>query len=699
MTGRKEILLIAGLVALTLTVNAQVKDRAELLLQAAIKQELVEGDLKGAIDQFKKIAENSRPDVAAEALMHMAACYDKLGYAEARTIYERVLHEYPNQKKAVVEARAWLEGHSAHASSQAGMRLEQVWAAEGASSAGRPSGDGRYLPFTDWATGNGNLAVRDLKTGENRLLTHDAASNAWGGVDSLVSPDGKQVAYVWEGGKDDSIRLIGVDGTGMRVLARRAYGDYLEAWSPDGRHLAVHNQSGADATNQIILVCTADGSITQLRSTGWRWPLIGGFSPDGRFLVYSLPRDANGVGGGDVFALAINGTREIPLVQDSANNTSPVWSPDGRRVVFVSDRSGAASLWAIQVVDGNPEGAPALLRANINNVTPRGFTRDGSYYYGTETLSTEAYIAEFDPATLTVTKPALVTDRFVGSNYKPELSPDGQYVAFLRRAGEAIVNSPPTLMVRSLGTGEERALDPRGGYGRLLWFPDSRSLLVQARGEGGRSTFRKIGLDPSDTRPLFETAQLIWNTAALSPDGKAVFYTVAEIIGDRSGPGDLKRLRLVKRRLDTGEETVLHRTESVGFGFFGLTVSSDGSRLAFQLNVAGRKRALMILPADGGTPREIYRLGVDGLSHNGAMSWTLDGRHLIVTGKCGPGGKEQLCAIATDGGELRPLGLAMQEISSRMISADGRRIAFTGATRKNELWVIRNLLPEPARTR
>ena len=41
----------------------------------------------------------------------------------------------------------------------------------------------------------------------------------------------------------------------------------------------------------------------------------------------------------------------------------------------------------------------------------------------------------------------------------------------------------------------------------------------------------------------------------------------------------------------------------------------------------------------------------------------------------------------------------MLEIATRMISADGRRLAFTNETRSPELWVIRNLLTEPARAR
>jgi hypothetical protein len=73
------------------------------------------------------------------------------------------------------------------------------------------------------------------------------------------------------------------------------------------------------------------------------------------------------------------------------------------------------------------------------------------------------------------------------------------------------------------------------------------------------------------------------------------------------------------------------------------------------------------------------------------MIWTKDGKHLIVTATCGPGGA-QLCAIPAEGGSLRPLGLGMLEITTRMISSDGRRLAFTHETRSPELWVIRNLL-------
>ncbi|MBP1602624.1 MAG: hypothetical protein H6Q06_2775, partial [Acidobacteria bacterium] len=59
-------------------------DRAEVALQAAIKKEMVDGDLKGAIEQYKKIAQSGNRAAAARALVRMGQCQERLGEAEAR---------------------------------------------------------------------------------------------------------------------------------------------------------------------------------------------------------------------------------------------------------------------------------------------------------------------------------------------------------------------------------------------------------------------------------------------------------------------------------------------------------------------------------------------------------------------------------------------------------------------------------------
>src|ERR1051326_3232652 len=102
--------------------------RQEIELQAAIRQETVDGDLQGAIKRYAAIAAKyvkaDRP-VAAMALVHLAECYQKMGDAKSKKIYEQVLKEYADQTEAVAMARAKLGGRVA--ARDIGIMARQVW--------------------------------------------------------------------------------------------------------------------------------------------------------------------------------------------------------------------------------------------------------------------------------------------------------------------------------------------------------------------------------------------------------------------------------------------------------------------------------------------------------------------------------------------------------------------------------------------
>ena len=94
-------------------------NRAEVALQAAIKIETIDGDLKAAIEAYKKIAATYGSDraVAARALVRAGQCYEKLGEAqasEARSTYQRVVRDYADQAETVAHARARLAALGAH---------------------------------------------------------------------------------------------------------------------------------------------------------------------------------------------------------------------------------------------------------------------------------------------------------------------------------------------------------------------------------------------------------------------------------------------------------------------------------------------------------------------------------------------------------------------------------------------------------
>src|SRR5689334_10681965 len=149
--GMKYVALLAC--GFTLLAAPQKTDEPERWLQTAIQAETVDGDLKTAIEQYKKIigkAGASR-DVVAKALVRLGMCYERQGNAEARKEYERVVRDYADQKEAVAEARARLGGDSA---TKAGIVMRQVWTGPTVDVYGTISPDGRYLSMVDWSTGD-----------------------------------------------------------------------------------------------------------------------------------------------------------------------------------------------------------------------------------------------------------------------------------------------------------------------------------------------------------------------------------------------------------------------------------------------------------------------------------------------------------------------------------------------------------------
>lgn len=98
-----------------------------------------------------------------------------------------------------------------------GIRVRQVWAGPDVDTGGASSPDGRYLSFLL----RGNVAVRDLATGEIRRLTNISPDAKEEADEIIWSPDGKQLAYaVWNCGAKciEEVRVIGLDGSKSRVL-------------------------------------------------------------------------------------------------------------------------------------------------------------------------------------------------------------------------------------------------------------------------------------------------------------------------------------------------------------------------------------------------------------------------------------------------------------------------------------------------
>ena len=268
----------------TMLVLAQAPRSIEAQFKAAQHKEEVEGDLKGAIEQYNLIARGSDRVIGVKALLRVADCYRRLGDAEARAVYQRIIKEYGDQPQALLEARNRLaELGVKPAETDTHVVVRQVWMGDEVNVEGRPSVDGKLLTFIDWSTSTGNVAIRDLITGKNRRLTN--ATLAYGyAFEPVISPDTRQVAYFWFGDTMISLRTVPVDGGQPRVITQfsRQAVHYLH-WSPDGRKLAATVGNIDDRTWRIALIDVAEGTVTTLKSMQWLEPVLGGFSPDAGF--------------------------------------------------------------------------------------------------------------------------------------------------------------------------------------------------------------------------------------------------------------------------------------------------------------------------------------------------------------------------------------------------------------------------------
>jgi tetratricopeptide (TPR) repeat protein len=207
------------LVALAVANGAAQKSApADVQLKAAITKEVVDGDLKAAIEMYRTLSQGADRAVAAKALLRLGQCYEKLGDTESRKAYERLVRDFSDQKEIAEQARARLATlgpRSSGAPPVASARL--YWTGRYPTGPTSASLDGRYLAQIEPQTGE--LLLHDLLTGDSRRLTNDASPTARN-QRPVISPDGKIIAYQrvlstadWE------IRIVGRSDPKPRVLS------------------------------------------------------------------------------------------------------------------------------------------------------------------------------------------------------------------------------------------------------------------------------------------------------------------------------------------------------------------------------------------------------------------------------------------------------------------------------------------------
>ncbi len=402
------------------------------------------------------------------------------------------------------------------------------------------------------------LWVSSTATGERRQLTKaDAVQPAW-------SPHGQRIAY-WGLPNDSSQRdlwtIAAGGGEPVRVTSDPAT-DWSPAWSPDGRHLYFSSdRSGGlnlwrvaidEATGRLLgapvavpiprprigqLSVSADGaSIAMASSTtvsgiealsfdpargtvGTRRRVtnssesaqLPSVSPDGRWIAFNTALQN---GQEDLWVVNRDGTGLRQLTNDAARDRRPLWSADGTRLLFYSDRSGRYQVWTI-AADGS-----ALMQVTDHPelMIQPVWSPDGTRAIASITMSDNKLLM-FDPRLPASQQQMEELPPFAGGFSATSWSADGTRVAGYRNSvsGGGVVIY--TVASRAYEELTQSGLSP-------AWLPDGRRLLYTGKygstSVGGREL---LLLDTATkiSKPVYSSPGDLFGGAGLSPDAREIF--------------------------------------------------------------------------------------------------------------------------------------------------------------------------------
>ena len=731
---KKLLAVMLAALLVTASVAAQKPGAAATALEAAKQKAIVTGDLNAAIKQYRTLADRyakSDPAVAAMALVLMAQAFEEQGSAEARQIYSRVLKEYPNQKEAVAVARTRLN----ESDPSKGPTSRTLWTGGAFPGWGRLSPDGRFFTHDQ----NRDLFVHEISTGSSRNLTNYPKDSSDRAFESVISPDGKRVAYYWGSQKDGrpEVRIGLANLTGdpaPRVLFYDAQVNdlYLQDWSPDGKWLAI--ELYRDNASQLALIAVADGSVRVLKSLDTRSGRTAQsmyFSRDGKYIGYDLRQSLDER---HVFVLPLDGGPEVAVVRQTGDNQMIGWSPDGQWLLYRSDRTGTVDLWAIGVANGKPHGAPQRVKANVGaSFHAFGWTPTGALYYWTSTntaASSAVHTATLDPAKgAFVSTPLQLTRGYQESISSPAWSPDGTRLAYLSALRDRQAGRPDELIVRTISSGTTKEIPLK----RLIvvainaWTPDGRSLVFSVLGFGDeRPGIYRANVETGEVSRVAATESPLVSDIAWLPDGRSFLAVIQgpkepgiyridvqsgtltrlvragtginalSLSGPRLSPegGTLYYRRAVPpnsgdatfiaRDLATGNEREVIPTRAVQ----SLRLSPDGQYIATSgIDTASNSRVVLLIPTAGGQPRELARVpsGVkpeDLAKLNlgqilSVLAWNPDGRSMLVRKYIRDAEQDELFVLSLDGQQSGKI-LIPRAVPQRVaLSPDNRQMAYT----------------------
>jgi eukaryotic-like serine/threonine-protein kinase len=455
--------------------------------------------------------------------------------------------------------------------------------------------------------------------------------------DPVFSPDGNQVAFVWDGGVPGAvlnlyIKLVGA-GTPLR-LTDGASDTRSPAWSPDGRFLAFERRDGPDAgIFTVPALGGAEKKITGLLSEERYSSLPGDgldWSPTEDWIVYA---DANSQGvpmslyevspttgekkllsqtpvpdssGGDsmprysldgsqiafvraparsiedVYVMPASGGQAKQITFDRARIDGLSWSADGKSIVFATGRTGGSSIWRVPAKGGVEQDEGLRTEEYIAglDISARG----DRLAYATHSFDTNIWRMDLDDAG---TKGSNLTALIESSriDWSPAYSGDGGKIAFVSsRSGsfEVWVSNGDGSDPQQLTNLDDATADSP------TWSPDGK-FIAFAMTANGSSQIEIIGAEGGATESLTTGSDENYSPS-WSVDGEWIFF-----VSDRNGRREIFRIPA-----KGGQAEQLSQN-----GGTWPAVSPDGKYVYFRRPAATK---ILRIPTSGGNEEEVFSL-------------------------------------------------------------------------------------------
>ncbi|MBE0593855.1 MAG: PD40 domain-containing protein [Gemmatimonadales bacterium] len=551
-------------------------------------------------------------------------------------------------------------------------RSDQLTAEQGLEIQPAISPDGRFVAYSAGNTARMRIFIRPVGGGRTIPLSDDSAAVE---THARWSPDGSRLLFLTRNGVSIASAL---GGSSRPVVAPSPTAAVISAaWSPDGHTIAFVRADSLLAVPVEGGEVRTLGSAPNLHSCAW--------SPDDRWIAcVSMNAESvfPGLSFGNIAPSAIllfpsEGGAPVQLVEAREFNQSPIWTPDGRQLLFVSNRDGPRDIYAGEVTSsGRLHGALRRVTTGLGAISISLSGDAGHLAYAVYSAKANIWSLPVpaDPPVTDAAATQVTTGNQVIESMR--VSRDGRWLLYdSNLRGNADIYRIP------IGGGEPEQLtnDPADEFAPDL-SPDGLAVAYHS----WRSGTRDIEVKPLDGGPVeYVTATPHQESYPLwSPDGQAILFY------DQTPPFTVR----VTRRGADGRWTdpELLATPAVSGDW-----SPDGRRITYVRAATDRVAGpAMVASVTGQDQRELVQPS-SATPPAAQVVWAPDGRTIYFKAHDAHG-LASFWSVSPAGGAPRMLVRFPEpdrQSSRKDFATDGVRFFFAIEDRQSDVFVAELLAP------